>query len=218
MVFLTVFALSSAGLKAGSLDEKLEALGFVDVAELNPSVKVQLMYGRSDNFTGRVLYDGLTRAWLHPEAAASVDRAQKALTELMPGYSLLVKDAGRPMSVQRRMFNAVKGTSKANYVANPAKGGGLHNYGMAVDITIVDPSGNEIDMGTEVDHLGPEANIWREEQLVSSGYMSENARQNRQLLRKLMTEAGFTPLRSEWWHFNRVSKAEAQRSYKRLDF
>ncbi|WP_289760854.1 hypothetical protein [uncultured Duncaniella sp.] len=66
----------------------------------------------------------------------------------MPGYRLLVKDAARPMSVQRRMFNAVKGTSKANYVANPAKGGGLHNYGLAVDVTIEDAQGNELDMGT----------------------------------------------------------------------
>lgn len=203
---------------AETLDERLEALGYIDVERVNPSIKVELMYGRDDNFTGRVLYHGLTRAWLHPVAAASLDSAQRVLTQLHPGYRLLVKDAARPMSVQRTMFNAVRGTPQANYVANPANGGGLHNYGMAVDLTIIDTSGKEIDMGTPVDHLGPEANIWREDQLVASGYMTAEARANRQLLRRVMKAAGFIPLRSEWWHFNRVSKAEAKRKYKILDF
>ena len=201
-----------------TLDEKLEALGYVDVAELNPDVKVSLMYARDDNFTGKVLYDGMTRAWLHGDAAKSVDKAQKALSKLHPGYALLIKDAARPMSVQRKMFNSVAGTPGANYVANPAKGGGLHNYGLAVDVTIVDAEGKELDMGTPVDHLGSEANITREDQLVASGYMTAQALENRKLLRRVMTEAGFIPLRSEWWHFNRVSKAEARRRYKRLDF
>lgn len=218
---LTAIVFSMAALsisRAETLDEKLESAGYLDVVKINPSIKVELMYGRDDNFTGQVLYHGLTRAWLHPEAAASLDSAQRVLSRLRPGYTLLVKDAARPMSVQRSMFNSVKGTPQANYVANPANGGGLHNYGMAVDLTILDPSGNEIDMGTPVDHLGPEANIWREDQLVASGYMTAEARANRRLLRRVMTEAGFTPLRSEWWHFNRVSKAEAKRCYKRLDF
>ncbi|MBD5333719.1 MAG: M15 family metallopeptidase [Bacteroides sp.] len=201
-----------------TLDERLKELGYVDIAELNPEVKVSLMYARDDNFTGKVLYDGMSRAWLHADAAKSVDKAQKALSKLKPGYALLIKDAARPMSVQRKMFNSVVGTTGANYVANPAKGGGLHNYGLAVDVTIVDAEGKELDMGTPVDHLGPEANITREDQLVSSGYMTAQARENRRLLRRVMTEAGFMPLRSEWWHFNRVSKAEARQRYKRLDF
>ena len=201
-----------------TLDERLKELGYVDIAELNSEVKVSLMYARDDNFTGKVLYDGMSRAWLHADAAKSVDKAQKALSKLKPGYALLIKDAARPMSVQRKMFNSVVGTTGANYVANPAKGGGLHNYGLAVDVTIVDADGKELDMGTPVDHLGPEANITREDQLVSSGYMTAQARENRRLLRRAMTEAGFMPLRSEWWHFNRVSKAEARQRYRRLDF
>ncbi len=103
-------------------------------------------------------------------------------------------------------------------MANPAKGGGLHNYGVAVDITIADPNGNEIDMGTQVDHLGIEANIDREEVLVKNGVMSENARQNRLLLRRIMKNAGFSTIRTEWWHFNLVSKARAREQYKLLDF
>ncbi len=210
--------LSSLAICAQDIEMKFRELGFIDISELNPDVRVELMYAGDDNFTGQVLCGGLTRAWLHPDAARAVDKAQKKLSEIMPGYRLLVKDAARPMSVQRRMFNAVKGTSKANYVANPAKGGGLHNYGLAVDVTIEDAQGNELDMGTPVDHLGPEANIDREPLLVKKGVMSEYARQNRLLLRKVMKDAGFKPLRTEWWHFNLVSKAIAREKYKRLDF
>ena len=87
-----------------------------------------------------------------------------------------------------------------------------------MDVTIEDAQGNELDMGTPVDHLGPEANIDREPLLVKKGVMSEYARQNRLLLRKVMKDAGFKPLRTEWWHFNLVSKAIAREKYKRLDF
>ncbi|MDE6037049.1 MAG: M15 family metallopeptidase [Duncaniella sp.] len=208
----------SSMLPAATLEETFVKRGYVDVTTISSDILVSLMYARDDNFTGTVLYDGLDKAWLHPDAAKAVADAQRRLSEYKPGYRLLIKDAARPMSVQRRMFNAVKGTPKANYVANPAKGGGLHNYGVAVDITIADAEGNELDMGTPVDHLGVEANIDREAELVRRGVMSENARQNRLLLRRVMKEAGFSTIRTEWWHFNLVSKARAREKYRLLDF
>lgn len=201
-----------------SLTSRLDDAGFVAVNKVDTTVQVRLMYAGEDNFTGVRLYDDLSDAYLHPDAAKALVKASDELHRLFPAYNLLVKDAARPMSVQRRMFNAVKGTPKANYVANPAKGGGLHNYGLAVDITIVDEQGNELPMGTPVDHLGKEANIDREKQMVMEGVISETERQNRLLLRRVMTAAGFTPLRTEWWHFNLVSKRQAQSSYRLLDF
>lgn len=73
-------------------------------------------------------------------------------------------------------------------------------------------------MGTKIDHLGPEANIHREKQLVAQGKITEAARQNRILLRRVMKAGGFMPLRSEWWHFNLRSRADARDRYRRLDF
>ena len=55
------------------------------------------------------------------------------------------------------------------YVSNPAKGGGLHNYGMAVDLTIVDASGKLLPMGTPYDFFGTEAHTDKEEALVQTG-------------------------------------------------
>jgi D-alanyl-D-alanine dipeptidase len=33
-------------------------------------------------------------------------------------------------------------------------------------------------------------------------------------LRRVMTDVGYKPLRSEWWHFNFRSREEAKRNYK----
>ena len=199
-----------------TLDERLESFGYVDVSTLG--VSVSLMYAQEDNFTGKVLYMDMDNAWLHPNAASALAKAAKALFREAPTLRLLVKDAARPMSVQRRMFNAVKGTSKANYVANPARGGGLHNYGLAVDVTLIDAEGRELPMGTPVDYLGKEAHIDSEEAMVKSGILSAQEMKNRRLLRKVMKEGGFKTIRNEWWHFQMVGRATARRMYKRLDF
>ena len=130
------------------------------------------------------------------------------------GYSLIVYDAARPLSVQQKMWNVVKGTSKYIYVSNPSRGGGLHNYGLAVDISILDDKGTPLPMGTPVDHLGREAHITEEAVLVAQGKLTEQERENRLLLRQVMKEAGFHPLPSEWWHFNRVSRQTAKERYR----
>lgn len=217
-LFIYIMLPSVSPLSAQSLASRMSDFGLVDVGRMDSTIQVNLMYAADSNFTGVVLYDDLREAYLHPEAAEALLKAQKELHTLFPGYNLLVKDAARPMSVQKKMFRVVQGTPKANYVANPAKGGGLHNYGLAVDITIADENGNELPMGTPVDHLGSEANIDREEQMVARGVISETERQNRLLLRRVMTTAGFKPLRTEWWHFNLVSKRQAQAKYRLLDF
>lgn len=218
MIVAALLAFESAPIMAQTIEENFIKYGFVDVATLSPSIKVDLMYGKADNFTGVVLYDGIDKAYLHPEAAHAVAKAQEELHKLFPEYNLLIKDASRPMSVQTKMYRVVQGGPKAKYVSNPKNGGGLHNYGLAVDITIADADGKELPMGTPVDHLGVEANIDRELELVKAGKLTETERQNRLLLRCVMKAGGFTPLRTEWWHFNLVSRAVAKSRYRRLDF
>ena len=142
-------------------------------------------------------------------------RVGPALRRLRPDLSLAVYDAGRPMSVQQKMWNVVKDTPKYFYVSNPARGGGLHNYGLAVDLTLCDAAtGDTLDMGTRIDYMGAAAHIDREDELRCRGKLSAQAVRNRQLLRRVMREAGFKPLRTEWWHFNFKSRAEAKARYK----
>ena len=216
MAFATMIL--SAAAHTPDYDSLMRAAGMVDIKSVDSGIVVDLMYASTHNFVGADMYGTLRRAYLHPEAAAAVAAAQKALTGEHPGLRLKICDAARPMSVQKRMFDAVRGTSKANYVSNPSRGGGLHNYGLAVDITIVDSLGAELPMGTCVDYLGPESNIDREGELVGRGVISAQERANRLLLRRVMRSVGFRPLRTEWWHFNLRSRATARARYRLLDF
>lgn len=195
--------------------KRMAEQGLVDILSVDSTIQVSLMYARPDNFTGKILYTDLREAYLHPKAAAALARAQQALRKLHPELSLKIYDATRPMSVQQKMWNTVAGTKQQNYVSNPRNGGGMHNYGLAVDITLCKAAtGDTLDMGTKVDFLGSYAHIDDEAGLVNRHIISKEAKQNRELLRKVMSEAGFKPLRTEWWHFNLVSRAEAKAHYK----
>ena len=216
LFFLTLFPLCGWAQKSPTA-QKMQQQGFVDILDEDSTIQVSLMYSRADNFTGRVLYADLREAYLHPLAARALARAQKLLRERRPELSLKVYDAARPMHIQQQMWNVVRGTPQQNYVSNPRNGGGLHTYGMAVDITLCEAlTGDTLDMGTVVDHLGPAAHIDDEAQLVGKGIISRQAMENRKLLREVMGEAGFKPLRTEWWHFNLISRAEAKAHYKAI--
>ena len=209
LVWAGCFAQQSATAK------RMAEQGLVDILSVDSTIHVSLMYSRADNFTGKVLYTDLREAYLHPKAAAALAKAQQALRKRRPELSLKVYDATRPMSVQQKMWNTVAGTKQQNYVSNPRNGGGMHNYGLAVDITLCEAATDDtLDMGTKVDFLGSYAHIDNEAALVSRHIISKKAKQNRELLREVMSEAGFKPLRTEWWHFNLVSRAEAKAHYK----
>lgn len=220
VIFICVACLSFAGGRVADNNRlsatarSLENRGYVNIHEADPSIFVSLMYARADNFTGSVLYSDLREAYLHPDAAKALLKAQKRLKQLRPDLSLKIYDAARPMSIQQKMWDKVKNTRKYFYVSNPAHGGGLHNYGLAVDITLCTVHGDSIPMGTKVDYMGAAAHIDHEAQLVAIHRISRDALHNRQLLREVMRHAGFRPLRTEWWHFNYCSRAVARKNYK----
>lgn len=189
-------------------ERKIAEQGYVDIQDIAPSIKVSLMYGRADNFTGRILYTDLTRAYLNPNAAKALKKAQAELKKRRPDLSLIVFDASRPMSVQQKMWNVVKGTKKNIYVSNPANGGGLHNYGFAVDISICNEKGDTLPMGTKVDYMGRAAHPEFEAEMLRRKIITQEAVNNRQLLREVMEVGGFKVLKTEWWHFNLKTRTQ----------
>ena len=189
--------------------------GLVDIQKIDSTITVELMYAKPDNFVGEKMYN-FDKAYLHPKAAAAIKEANRLLKEINPTLHLHIYDAARPMKVQQKMWNKVKGTAQQNYVSNPANGGGLHNYGLAVDVTIANSKGDTLPMGTIVDALTPTSHIDCEEELVKTGKITKEAAKNRQLLRKVMQKAGFRSLRSEWWHFNYTTRADARKNYKAI--
>lgn len=194
----------------------LDGQGLVDIHSLDTTIRVDLKYATTDNFTKEILYDDLAEAYLHPIAAQKLVKAQQLLKEINPDLSLLIYDAGRPMSVQKKMYKVVQNTPYRAYVADPSKTG-MHNYGMAVDLTICRSDGTALDMGTPFDFFGKAAGINKEEQLLNEGLLTREQIDNRKLLRKVMTQAGFITIRGEWWHFNAVSRSDAKNNLKIID-
>ena len=211
-------------------DKKMKEYGLVDIQSLNKEIQVELKYATEDNFVGENMYGSLTTAYLLPHFARKVVEAQRILRERYPEYSLLVYDAARPISVQRRMRRAVEGTPLQIYVADGQKGG-RHNYGVAVDLTIVDGEGRPLDMGAGFDHFGDEAWVGNDndvtlaayktyvEALRKRGKISAEAAANRTLLLEIMDAVGLRPYVKEWWHFQeRISMSATRERYKLLDF
>ena len=212
-IILLCCSLFTIQAQARDWDTYLSNQGLKEISKEDPSIQIYLMYAHPDNFMGESVYSGLTKAWLRPEAMNMLLKAQRLLKMEYPERSLIVYDAARPMSVQYKMWGLVRGTNKTNYVANPANGGGLHNYGMAVDVSIIDEAGTPLPMGTPVDYFGEEAHTTDEDSLLSTGKITKEAFLNRRFLRRIMRQAGFRIIPYEWWHFNACSRAEAREHY-----
>lgn len=203
---------------AQRFDSLMRANGMVDIQQVAPDIRVDLKYATKDNFIGANMYGQLRRAYLHPNLAKALARAQQALTKEHPGYRFLIYDAARPQSVQRRMYQAVAGTPKKIYVAAPERGG-RHNYGVAVDLTIVDASGKPLDMGSPFDHFGEEAHLGNEEARVRAGIFNKEVPANRSLMRRLLGAEGLRPYDKEWWHYQeQMPMSEVRKRYQLLSF
>lgn len=215
MVMTATFAACDNG---GDLERKFKEYGLVDIATVDPSIVVDLKYTGTDNFTGRDMYGPLERAYFVPEIARMLATVQHALRAAHPGYSLVIYDAARPMSIQAYMFSLVAGTDREKYVASPDDGGGYHNYGVAVDLSVLDERNEPLDMGSPFDCFEPIANVGDEAHYVATGRMTREAMENRRMLAGLMLAAGFEQNPDEWWHFQKYDKAELMRRYRLLDF
>lgn len=216
LLFMPLLLMAQNQNTPSRLESYLQSKGLVNVSELDSTIGYELKYATTDNFTKTILYDSLLHIYLHPLAAKKLVKAQKRLKAINPKLSLFVYDAVRPLSVQKKMYKVVQNTKYAAYVANPTRTG-LHNYGMAVDLTICDEDGNPLDMGTPFDYFGSAAGINKEAELIRNGILTNKQVKNRQLLREVMIYAGFLTIRGEWWHFNAVSLSEARSRYKVIE-
>jgi D-alanyl-D-alanine dipeptidase len=198
------------------LEQQLIAQGMVDVQTVDSTVHVELKYSTEDNFFGKDVYGDLVRCYLQPVVAERVKTANEALKKENPNLTLLIYDGVRPLSVQQILWDSLDkpDSIKPLYVADP-KVGGLHNYGVAVDLTIFDlEKGEPLDMGTPYDFFGYPAYPDREKQMLAEGKIMAAQVSNRQILRKAMTQAGFMGIGSEWWHFNAFSRKEAGQKFE----
>ncbi|MBI3502371.1 MAG: M15 family metallopeptidase [Bacteroidetes bacterium] len=200
------------------LEQKLIAFGLMNINSLDTSIKVSLKYSTEDNFLHKNMYGELKNCYLQKEIAEKVVKAQKLLKEKYPFYSLIIYDGVRPLSIQQMMWDEVQVPEKLKdkYVSNPEVGS-LHNFGCAVDVSIVNEEGWEMDMGTPYDYFGELGHPIAEQRMIDEGKLTWRQFENRKLLRDVMTEAGFTPITTEWWHFNGSSLKIAGEKYHIVD-
>jgi D-alanyl-D-alanine dipeptidase len=194
----------------------MQKQGLVEVTSQVPGVLVELKYATADNFMKKDVYGCLTHAYLQKETMAKLKKAQALLEKEHPGYHLLIYDAARPLSKQWELWNTLTEyppAKRRTYVADP-KEHSIHNYGSAIDLTVADEKGNPLEMGTKYDFFGELAYPKEEARFLKAGKLSQKAVENRLILRKAMTQAGFTAIDYEWWHFNAFSRKVAKQLFQ----
>jgi D-alanyl-D-alanine dipeptidase len=187
---------------------------FVGLATID-GVRVELRYATPGNFVGADMYSPFDCAWIHRDGAQRLREAVTLLRARRGDHSLLVLDALRPQRVQERMWAALEGTSLTDYLADP-KRGSIHSFGMAVDITIVDAQGRELDMGTPFDDLTELSHPALEDQWLEAGKLEAAQIENRKLLRAVMIGSGWRGISREWWHFDGGDRDRIRTEYWRV--
>jgi D-alanyl-D-alanine dipeptidase len=161
---------------------------FVNLRDYSNDFIYDMKYAAEDNFLKAKVYDCaecvLRFKTVKALIAANADFNKK-------GYKIKLYDCYRPLSIQKKMWEIV---SNPEYVADPKKGS-IHNRGGAVDISLVDVKGKEVDMGTPFDFFGPRAGH-------NYTMLSNQVKYNRKYLKKIMIQNGFNSFDSEWWHYN----------------
>ena len=181
-----------------------------------PGITVELRYATPNNFVGRTLYGDLDCAWVHREAAAALERAVAWLAQHHPGLQLVVLDALRPHRVQIELWDFLEGTELRQYLADPARGS-IHSFGMAVDATLRDAQGTELDMGTGFDTLSILSHPQHEAEHLRQGLLTGCQVANRQVLYQAMQHGGFVGIASEWWHFDCGDRNRVRREFIRIE-
>jgi zinc D-Ala-D-Ala dipeptidase len=178
-------------------------------------IEHDLRYATANNFDGRVLYEGIDCAWLRAEAAAGLEAAAAWLARTAPGHRLLILDALRPQRVQEAIWRDVAGTPAARYFANPERGS-IHSFGMAVDVTLRDAQGRELDMGSGFDEMTLASHPSLEAEQRQAGAITGAHITARELLRGAMAAGGFAGIPTEWWHFDHGDRERVRRDFPRV--
>ncbi len=183
--------------------------GFVYLHKTIPSIKGEVRYAGSHNFTGKPVKGyRKEKIILSKPAAKALRKVQEELDK--KGYCLKVFDAYRPQRSVNSFVAWAKKTGdtlakaefypeinkkdlfQLGYIAS--KSG--HTRGSAIDLTIIDKNtGEELDMGSPYDFFGKISHH-------NTNQISKEQKQNRIFLKQLMLKHGFYPYPEEWWHYS----------------
>lgn len=179
----------------------------------SPQFIHSLAYATTDNFMGLDIYSqfDLKECYLHKDLKPNLDKLAKILKE--HSLKIVFFDCFRPNAAQKIAWEKF---SDENFVANPYKNGSNHSRGIAFDVTLAKNNGEILPMPSEFDSFTPKSR---------SNYPCQKDEkqlcQNAELLKRIMKEAGFKGIKSEWWHFEadfkNLSKQELRQKYPLLE-
>jgi len=169
-------------------EHQVEDTTFVNLKDYSQDFVYDMKYATEDNFLKAKVYD-CAECMLRYKTVKALIAANKEF--MKQGCKIKLFDCYRPLSIQKKMWEIV---SNPEYVADPKKGS-IHNRGGAVDITLVNAQGEELEMGTTFDFFGIQASHNYKKFPVS-------VRANRKYLKMVMIQNGFNSFDSEWWHYN----------------
>jgi D-alanyl-D-alanine dipeptidase len=150
------------------------------------------------------------------EAADGLEKAAAWLAQARPGYRMIVLDALRPHRVQVAIWADVAGTPAALYFADPAKGS-IHSFGMAVDVTLLDPQGQEVDMGSGFDEMSLKSHPAMNDEHLALGVLTAAQITERGWLHAAMVRGGFRGIPTEWWHFDFGDREHVRQHLPRVE-
>ena len=171
-------------------DGVLSDQALVDVRDVIPDIAFHMTFATPYNFTGNTLY-ARDVPILRYGTVLKLKKAQELFA--LDGYGIKIYDAYRPASVSGILFSII---GDSNYIA-PAWGS-VHNRAAAIDMTLIDADGNELEMPSPMHTL---------DQTSNRGYrgMTDTARSNMDYMASIMAQCGFTTVYTEWWHFSDAS-------------
>lgn len=182
--------------------------GFVDVEALIPDIVLEIRYAGSHNFVGKPIRGyKQPRAILCKPAAEALQKVQEELKDA--GYCLKIFDAYRPQRAVNHFMEWARNPGDTlmkeefypdidkkdlfslGYIAT--KSG--HSRGGTVDLTLIEANtGVELNMGGSYDFFGEISHH-------NTSQVTPEQKQNRELLKRIMSKHGFRSYPQEWWHY-----------------
>lgn len=172
---------------------------------------IDMMYAVAENITMHPVYEetGFGRkAYAHIDV---VDRLKKVAEQLKTlNLKMRIRDAYRPPVAHQRILDILP--VKGLFASKPENS--LHCYGTAIDCCLTDKDGHDLEFPTAIDAYekkyaeqiakGKTDDFYKHFEKAAADYdnpETAKAIENRELLKKIMTDCGFAGISSEWWHF-----------------
>ena len=170
----------------------------VRLLDIDKDFIIDLKYAGPDNFTGQKVYSS-GECWMDRHTAEILIKARDIFKK--DGYRVKVMDAYRPISAQKKFWEILPNddfVARPPDMSKPRTFRPGHLNGLAVDVTLTDMDGNEVEMPSAFDDFSEKA-------ALRNAAPGSEGEKNAAYLKDVMESVGFQAYKNEWWHFYDVT-------------